>query len=73
MPNRIRDIWDNKLFRMSWAYREWRDIVDNLPPRAYQGSFPLDQLKPGQFVRSAGDGTGACEVGSDADGGTVLR
>lgn len=34
----------------------------------YDGSFDLDRLQPGQFVRSAGDGTGACEVGNDTDG-----
>ena len=37
---------------------------------SYRGVFPLDRLKVGQFVRSAGDGTGACEVGNDADGWT---
>jgi hypothetical protein len=26
----IRHIWDDKLFRLSWAYRELREIHDGL-------------------------------------------
>ena len=41
-----------------------------MTPWRYRGHFPLDRLAEGQFVRSAGDGTGACEVGNDAEGWT---
>ena len=26
----VRHIWDDKLFRLSWAYRELREVTDNL-------------------------------------------
>jgi hypothetical protein len=43
---------------------------NSLTPVTYQGEFRLDSLGAGQFLRSAGDGTGACEVGNDTDGWT---
>ena len=37
-------------------------VLDGATAVHYEGSFALELLEDGEQVRSAGDGTGACEV-----------
>lgn len=53
--------------------RRCQAIRDEISPPVYEGSFPVERLKDGEFVRSAGDGTAACEIGNDENGWSRLE